>query len=189
MFNSKKGFTLIELLIVIAIIGILAGIIIASLNVARTKSRDARRKTDINAIKTALDLYFDANESYPTTISYGENEDNILPNTCDGGGYDTSRCDNLNDGTPFMGFLTTGNYMGGVPLDPLNGGSNYYRYKRYGADGAGYDCTNPFYILQIMRFEAPNNRAATADHGYGQCPGKNWVEEAPEGYTIQVFEK
>lgn len=56
---GEKGFTLIELLVVIAIIGVLASIVLASLNNARTKARDTRRITDIKQIQLALELYFD----------------------------------------------------------------------------------------------------------------------------------
>ena len=66
--ESKKGFTLIELLVVIAIIGILASIVLASLNTARRKSRDARRVADIKQIQLALELYFDAAGEYPDLI-------------------------------------------------------------------------------------------------------------------------
>ena len=62
MFQYKSrrgGFTLIELLVVIAIIGILASIVLASLNSARQKSRDARRIADIKQIQLALELYFE----------------------------------------------------------------------------------------------------------------------------------
>ena len=64
-----KGFTLIELLVVIAIIGVLASIVLASLNSARRKSRDARRIADIKQIQLALELYFDAFRRYPDTLA------------------------------------------------------------------------------------------------------------------------
>jgi len=68
MFNtSKRGFTLIELLVVIAIIGILSSVVLASLNDARQKSRDAKRVADIRQVQLALELFFDSNSSYPTT--------------------------------------------------------------------------------------------------------------------------
>jgi len=67
--KSKKGFTLIELLVVIAIIGILASVVLASLNSARRKSRDARRVADIKQLQLALELYFDSNRAYPTALS------------------------------------------------------------------------------------------------------------------------
>lgn len=64
---DKSGFTLIELLVVIAIIGILASIVLASLNSARKKSRDARRIADVKQLQLALELYFDAQspQGYP----------------------------------------------------------------------------------------------------------------------------
>jgi len=64
---AKKGFTLIELLVVIAIIGVLASIVLASLNSARRKSRDARRVADIKQIQLALELFFDSNRAYPAS--------------------------------------------------------------------------------------------------------------------------
>ena len=51
------GFTLIELLVVIAIIGLLAAIGTASFSKAQEKGRDTRRKTDLDAIKKALELF------------------------------------------------------------------------------------------------------------------------------------
>ena len=69
MNSVKRGFTLIELLVVIAIIGILSSIVLASLNTARIKSRDARRVADIKQLQLALQLYYDANSSYPTTTT------------------------------------------------------------------------------------------------------------------------
>jgi len=68
--KSKKAFTLIELLVVIAIIGILATISVIALQNARAKSRDAKRAGDIKQVQTALELFFNDNNRYPTATEW-----------------------------------------------------------------------------------------------------------------------
>lgn len=69
--DLKKGFTLLEVLIVIAIIGILVSIGLASYSTAQSKSRDARRRGDLKAMQNAWEQYYaeSANAAYPTTCS------------------------------------------------------------------------------------------------------------------------
>lgn len=65
----KRGFTLIEMLIVLAIIGILSSIVIASTISGRATARDARRQSDLKEIQIGLALYFDVNRVYPSDLN------------------------------------------------------------------------------------------------------------------------
>lgn len=69
--RKTRGFTLIELLVVIAIIGILSSVVLASLNTARTKARDAQRMQTVKSLKTAIELYATTNGVYPQYGSEG----------------------------------------------------------------------------------------------------------------------
>jgi len=110
--NLKNGFTLIELLVVISIIGILATLVAANLNSARSRARDAERKSDLRSIATALRLYFNDNSTYPAA--------NAIP-----------------WGSAWNGTGTTV-YMNTVPNDPLPGQA--YKYE-LGAGGDTYTLT------------------------------------------------
>ena len=106
--GSSKGFTLIELLVVIAIIGILATIVLVSLNSARSKARDTQRVADLRQIQTAMEMYYDSHGTYPA------------------GTYDEA-----------MGLVVADKFLPSVPRDPTNTGSYVYTYDLC-TDGLDY---------------------------------------------------
>jgi prepilin-type N-terminal cleavage/methylation domain-containing protein len=125
MQKLQKGFTLIELLVVIAIIGLLASISMVSLNDARIKAKDAKRKADLAQVRLGLALYYDDHESYPVcnagdinnpTIDCYENP--LMPGSLE---------KELGSGPK--------PYMLDVPLDPKNQGIYKYRYASDGQNG------------------------------------------------------
>lgn len=79
--ESEKGFTLIELLVVIAIVGLLSGIVVTSMNNSRVKSRDSRRKQDIKAFQTAIEMYNTLNGRYPGNATAILIDSTIIPTT------------------------------------------------------------------------------------------------------------
>lgn len=126
--TTKRGFTLIELLVVIAIIGLLSSIVLASLNTARSKARDAKRIADLRQLKTALELYYDTNNAYPICRAF-------------------SPWNGTNWGNGSASCLYTAlvpNYIPSLPIDPINregGTGNYLGDNATTDQGYVYDST------------------------------------------------
>lgn len=110
--REKKGFTLLELLIVIVIIGILALIIVPGLASGPKRARDAQRKTDLRAVKNALETYYNDNNSYPTGAYSG------------------------------LGSTLVTAYLPSLPSDPKNAGAYVYSYTPSPAGCAAGACTS-----------------------------------------------
>ncbi len=108
--GQKRGFTLIELLVVVAIIGVLSSVVMVSLNSARVKARDAKRKVELKQITNALELYYNDNGRYPPfrpSNSCGGNREDFAISTC-------TEINWLSTDQNFLKYIST------VPKDPLN---------------------------------------------------------------------
>lgn len=66
---KKKGFTLIELLVVISIIAVLSTIGVTTYLGVQSKARDSIRKSDLNKLAIALELYFQKSGTYVPSVS------------------------------------------------------------------------------------------------------------------------
>ncbi len=105
--NHQKAFTLIELLVVIAIIGILSSVVLASVNTARKRSRDARRQQDLKSMQNALELYYNGVGA----------EGYVLQTTATTGAADA---------TTALAPLVSNGLMPMIPVDPLGSATPYY---------------------------------------------------------------
>jgi general secretion pathway protein G len=106
-----RGFTLIELLVVISIIGILISLSLFGIQNSRKSARDAKRKSDLESIRSALEMYKADNGRYPSTSS----------------GMNASS-------------LAISSYISSVPTDPISGRIYVYRCTNVsGSNCLAYD--------------------------------------------------
>jgi len=63
----SRGFTLIEVILVIAVLGILAGIVVVSYGNAQQTARNAKALNDMKAVEDLVEIYHSKNGTYPKT--------------------------------------------------------------------------------------------------------------------------
>lgn len=118
MRKRRKGFTLIELLVVVTIILLLSGMGLISYQAAQKKGRDSKRKSDLEQVRAALEMYRSDYGSYP-----------------------------VGDWDSMITSLRDENYLSSSPEDPkgyfyyYNSSDGYtYRLCAYLETGGGDDC-------------------------------------------------
>lgn len=122
----KKGFTLIELLVVISIIGILIGLSVFGLQGARETSRDSKRKSDLELLRSGIEIYKSDCGSYP--VGNGD-PTSVLA---------TSGTSLVGDGLT-TSCSVTNTYISQIPEDPVFPNRVYLYYS----DGFTYEiCTS-----------------------------------------------
>ena len=100
----STGFSLVEIMIVISILGIVMAGSFTAYTATQRNSRDARRQTDMENLRQALELYRADNGTYPVT----------------GGGSWTNAVD--------LSGLLVPVYINKLPSDPRTG-NPVYRYQ------------------------------------------------------------
>ena len=67
--KESRGFTLLELIIVLGLISTMLLLVATVYSQSQKRSRDAKRKGDLNNIRSALELYRSNNSFYPLNLT------------------------------------------------------------------------------------------------------------------------
>ncbi len=137
----RRGFSLIELLVVIAIIATLVTLSVVSYTTVNKRSRDTKRKSDVEQLRNALEIYRAENRLYPDVGS-----------------------GNWTDAGNLSSLLVT-TYISAIPNDPKS--TQSYRYQATGESGGSYYS----YCLSVkLESEDPTDSCTpdtVSEHNYG----------------------
>ena len=184
----KKGFTLIELLVVIAILAVLMSVIVVTLNPAEMlkKTRDTKRISDLDALRTAINLFVTDLGSFSTGTS-------ITTNTCYASqigvsnvpgctapyASSTSQAINGNGWIPInFTAISSGSPLSSLPLDPSN--------------AVGDNTTAPtgwhVYVFKANTSSSTYKLMANMESSYYSNGGSGDVESKDGGSSTTVYE-
>jgi len=109
------GYTLVELLVVVAIIGLLAGVLVTLIDPATQlrRGRDTQRKSDLSRIQSSIEIFRADLSAYPCVLP-GAGCAGTLPAGC---------------GLPLTGGAPPSTYMNQVPCDPSSPPPTVYIYS------------------------------------------------------------
>lgn len=164
-YGTNKGFTLIELLVVISIIGLLSSVVLASLNSARGKAKDAAIKENLHQLSTVMALDYDQYGSY-CSLHRGWI-------TATAGNCDTVFPDNGDVYMPQIRAICNTIYA--------NAGENNWgspgQYKIHAAIDGTHSCLNSYSIMVFLndgKWYCMGSSGASGEYvSYGDPPNSN----------------
>ena len=146
-YNHQDAFTLIELLFTIAIISLLSALILNSLASAKMRTNDTKISEDLRQFRTAVDLYYNDNRTYPSTAmnyedkniavqdkQYGwSNKLSFFVKTAEAAAvHTTPLCRNFDK---VAASLVTSKYLTNVPVHPYDNDAKGICYKAVNSNG------------------------------------------------------
>ena len=151
---------------VVAIIGVLAAIVLVSLQNARVNARDAQRLKDLETIQGALEVYYRDNGHYPAG---GAGSDRACWTNPADGSYMNTTCNPLYP-------LVSSAYLSSVPYDP--GKNGYVGTGCGGAQFYGYWSDGTQYLIGAVQ-ESQGSSGCTQTG--------NWEGLSATDYTYQHY--
>ena len=185
----KKGFTLIELLVVIAILAVLMSVIVVTLNPAEMlkKTRDTKRIADLDALRTAINLYVTDQGSLPSTITTGtcyaivaSSTLTTVPNCSSGiaAPYTTQKIDGTGWIPINFTLISSGAPLSSLPIDPNQTVAN--------------NTTTPYgwhvYVFKANTSSSTYKLMANMESNYYSNGGLGDVESKDGGTSTDVYE-
>lgn len=149
--SRKQGFTLVEMLVVIAIIGVLSAVVLASIGQARANARDKSRVADLEQALAALHIY---------GVSHGTYE---VPGSEEGSFSATAAA------------LVSAGLMTTAVADPLSGNDGHSDYLLYFFEGGPTRGVCLFAQLERASSTSGIDRALSLTDGAGSGSGANYA--------------
>lgn len=165
---------------VIAVIGVLAGAVIAIINPSAqlARARDAQRKNDLRVIHQALEEYRIINGRYPQASN--------TVRTC---AYDVNCYVHSTEGDDWIQPLLP--FMKRIPKDPKNnsccawtiGNSYSYGYGNVYQDGQTYD------LVAKLENLGDSDRCGIKDYRFALNENSHWCQAFGGSYSDQLYKK